>query len=117
MGTAVWIINSDHGVWPAMVAALKQAAYTFFAAGFFVRFLYYQVTSIKKRNLAIAISVITTSLITIALIFVVHSIRGTPKPFYSTLVTIVLSPFGYLGLALRKRKMYDREEVDDIHDL
>ena len=104
MGTIVWFINADHGFWPAMVAALKQAGYTFLVAGLFIRFLEYQVTHIHHKYLAIFVATAITSLMTIALVYIVHSIKGTPKPFYSTLATIILAPFGYLGLAIRKRK-------------
>jgi len=110
MGTIVWFINSDHGFLPALVAALKQAAYTFFVAGFFIRFLDYQVTHIEPRRLAIFVSVLTTSLLTIGLVYIVHSIKGTPKPFYSTLATIILAPVGYLGMAIRIRKMSERKK-------
>jgi len=110
MGTIVWFVNLDHGAVPALFAALKQAAYTFFVAGFFVHLLEYQVITIKKKNLAIAVSVVTTSLLTIILVYIVHSLRGTPKPFYSTLVTILLAPFGYLGLALRMRKKHGSDK-------
>ena len=110
MGTIVWFINSDHGFWPAMVAALKQAGYTFLVAGLFIRLLEYLVTHIDGKTLAIAVSVTVTSLLTITLVYIVHSIKGTPKPFYSTLATIILAPLGYLGLAIRKRKKAGREK-------
>ena len=110
MGTIVWFINADHGFWPAMVAALKQAGYTFLVAGLFIRFLEYMVTHIDDKVLAILVSVVVTSLLTIGLVYIVHSLKGTPKPFYSTLATILLAPFGYLGLAIRKRKKADREK-------
>jgi hypothetical protein len=116
MGTIVWFVNLDHGALPALVAALKQAAYTFFVAGFFIRLLEYQVITIRKKSLAIAVAVITTSLLTIFLVYIVHSLRGTPKPFYSTLVTIILAPFGYFGLALRMRKKHRADQKDDIPD-
>ena len=109
MGTIVWFINADHGFWPAMVAALKQAGYTFLVAGLFIRLLEYQVTHIDNKILAVAVSVLVTSLLTIGLVYLVHSLRGTPKPFYSTLATIVLAPLGYLGLAIRKRKLADKK--------
>lgn len=115
MGTIVWFINADHGFWPAMVAALKQAGYTFLVAGLFIRFLEYQVTRIDHKYLAIFVSVVVTSLMTIGLVYIVHSIKGTPKPFYSTLATILLAPFGYLGLAIRTRKIVDKKK-DDIPD-
>jgi hypothetical protein len=109
MGTIVWFINADHGFWPAMIAALKQAGYTFIVAGLFIRLLEYLATRIDNKILAITVSVVVTSLLTIGLVYIVHNLRGTPKPFYSTLATIILAPIGYLGLAIRKRKKADRK--------
>ena len=110
MGTVVWFINADHGFWPAMVAALKQAGYTFLVAGLFIRFLQFLVTYIDNKVVAIAVSVLATSLLTISLVFIVHSIKGTPKPFYSTLATIILAPLSYLGLAIRTRRIADKKK-------
>jgi hypothetical protein len=113
MGTIVWFINADHGFLPALVAALKQASYTFLVAGLFIRFLEYQVTHIEDKRLAILVSVAVTSLLTILLVFGVHSLKGTPKPFYSTLATIILAPFGYLALAIIKRKKFEKDDIPD----
>ena len=103
MGMIVWIINSSYGWWPATTAALKQAAYTFLFGGMLIRILYGLVLSIKNRPLAIATSTLSVAILTIVMVYIVHSIKGTPRPFESTLPTIIMAPTGFMALAIRKR--------------
>jgi len=105
MGGIVWQINIDHGFWPATFAALKQFAYTLFLGGTLIRMLELIVMKIKKPVAALFVAVTFTSILTIALVFMVHNLRGTPKPFESTIPTILTAPFGFLILAYRKRKL------------
>ncbi len=104
MGGIIYYINSDHP-WPwPMVAALKQAIYSFFAGGIVVRLLQYFLTNIKNRYLNIPLSVLLTTTITTIAVFFVHSMKGTPEPFMSTVPTMVLSPFGFLALSIKFKK-------------
>ena len=103
MGMVVGIINGDHGFWPAFTAALKQAAYTFLFGGILIKLLYMLVVRIRPKILAVSLSTLAVSALTIVLVFIVHSMKGTPKPFYSTLPTIIFAPPGFFGLAWRKR--------------
>ncbi len=103
MGMIVWIINASYGWWPATTAALKQAAYTFLFGGMLIRILYGLVLSIKNRPLAIATSTLSVAILTIVMVYIVHSIKGTPRPFESTLPTIIMAPPGFMVLAIRKR--------------
>jgi len=103
MGCIVALINSDHGLWPATTAALKQAAYTFFFGGMLIKFLYSLAVRIKHRISGVVISTIAVSLLTILLVFLLHSMKGTPKSLESTIPTIILAPPGFLVLAWRKR--------------
>lgn len=104
MGSIIYYINSDHP-WPwPMVAALKQAVYSFFAGGIIVRLLQYFLTNIKNPYLNIPLSILFTTVITTTAVFIVHSFKGTPEPFMSTVPTMVLSPFGFLALSLRFKK-------------
>ena len=104
MGSIVGLVNADHGIWPAFTAAIKQAAYTFLFGGMMIKLLYRVVISIKPRIPAMLLSTLSVSLLTIVLVYLVHSLKGTPKPFYSTLPTIVFAPPGFFALAWRKRK-------------
>ena len=103
MGGIVWFINMAYGWWPATTAAMKQAAYTFLFGGVLIKILDTIVMKINNRYLAIVTATIMVSVITIILVFIVHSLKGTPRPFESTLPTIIMAPPGFLALAIRKR--------------
>jgi hypothetical protein len=104
MGFIVGLVNADHGLWPAFTAAIKQAAYTFLFGGVMIKLLYLLVVRIKPKIPAMIFSTLSVSLLTILLVYLVHSMKGTPKPFYSTLPTIFFAPPGFFALAWRKRK-------------
>ena len=103
MGGIVWLINMNHGWWPATTAAMKQGAYTFFFGGILIKMLDTLVTRINNRYLAVVIATLTISVITIILVYGIHNMKGTPRPFESTLPTIIMAPPGFLALAIRKR--------------
>lgn len=103
MGAIVWFINMGYGWWPATTAALKQAAYTLLFGGILIKILDTVTMKIKNRYLAIATATILVSVITIILVYIVHNLKGTPRPFESTLPTMIMAPPGFLALAIRKR--------------
>jgi hypothetical protein len=61
------------------------------------------VMAIKSPFLALFIAVMITTLLTVSLVYYVHTLRGTPKPFDSTLPTICLAPIGFFAVAFKKR--------------
>lgn len=103
MGSVVGYINSDYGAILATIAAMKQAIYTFFVGGIIIKILDIIVNSIKNKTLAYFTAIIIASLLTIGMVYIVHSMKGTPKPFESTIPTIILAPPGYIYLAKLKR--------------
>ena len=103
MGVIVGIINMRHGAWPATTAAMKQAAYTFLFGGLIIRLLYYIALSVPGRVTSLLLSVFIASVVTISLVYLVHSLKGTPLPFESTLPTVILAPPGFFFLAVRKK--------------
>ena len=103
MGGIVWLINMGHGWWPATTAAMKQGAYTFFFGGILIKMLDTIVTRIPNRYLAIITATLVISVTTIILVYGIHNMKGTPRPFESTLPTIAMAPPGFLALAIRKR--------------
>lgn len=103
MGGIVWFINMGFGWWPATTAALKQFAYTFLLGGILIRILDTIATKINNRYAAITVAALSVSAFTIILVYLVHSMKGTPRPFESTLPTIIMAPPGFLALAIRKR--------------
>ena len=92
MGGIVWFINMGFGWWPATTAALKQAAYTFLFGGILIKILDTIASRISNRYMAIAVATLTVSVITILLVYGVHSMKGTPRPLESTLPTVIMAP-------------------------
>ena len=103
MGSVVFYINSDHGPFLATIAALKQAFYTFFIGGLILKVLEIIVVEIPNKTFAYICAVIATTLLTVGLVYIVHSLKGTPKPFESTIPTILLAPPGFIYVARMKR--------------
>jgi hypothetical protein len=95
-GAIVAWVNSEHGFLPALTAALKQALYAFFATGLILQFSRWLATRPVQRFLALAMAVVIPLLITISLLLVVHSLKGTPEPFYSVIPGTILSLMGLL---------------------
>jgi hypothetical protein len=104
MGGIVAYINYDHGILLASIAGLKQATYTFFFGGVLIKILETIALKINNQALALLTSVIVTSIITITLVYLVHQLKGTPRPLESTMPTVLMAPPGFLVLAYRKRK-------------
>ena len=103
MGSVVFYINSDHGPFLASIAALKQAFYTFFIGGLILKVLEIIVLGVPNKALAYVLSILTATVLTVGLVYIVHSMKGTPKPFESTIPTIFLAPPGYIYVARMKR--------------
>lgn len=114
MGLIVFYINfsHSHGTVAAGIAGLKQFVYTFFIGGLLLRLLEFFLDRMAQSFQGILICVLLNSLITIILIYFVHSLKGTPEPFYSTIPTIILAPFGYMVVAIQKG--YLKKESMDL---
>lgn len=107
LGTIVFFINYDHGIVNGLIAASKQALYTFFVGGFITR-LCENIATIKNSFSAIFLAVLVPSILAITLTYFVHSIKGTPEPFNSTVPTMILAPLGFLWWATQKRRQMRR---------
>ena len=111
MGLIVYYINALHGFMPAAFAAAKQFTYTFFVGGLILRLLNFFLKKLAHNIQGVIIAVLLNSIVTILLIYAVHSMKGTPEPFYSTMPTIILAPFGFLGVAIQKGYL-SKENLD-----
>lgn len=105
MGAVVFGINY-HGtqdVLGATTAGLKQGGYTFFLGGVFMRMSERLAVSITQRSLALLAACLVPSTISIILTFILHSLKGTPKPIESTLLAamFVIPATGLWGFAKR----------------
>jgi len=104
LGVVVYVINFSHGLLAALPAALKQAIYTFFVAGFILRLCENLAIQKSLGQLAFPLAVVIPSSIAIGLTYLLHSLKGTPEPFYSTLPTILMAFPSFSVWAWKKRK-------------
>ena len=104
LGAIVFWLNRSHGAPSATTAALKQATYTFFVAGFIVRNNERLALKRKEPVAAMAVAAAVSSCLAVGLTFLVHSLKGTPEPLLSTLPTALIGPPGFLALAWRARR-------------
>lgn len=104
LGLIVYAINFSHGALAALPAALKQAAYTFFVAGFILRLCEY--LSLKKTLgvFSLPLAVTVPSCLAIGLTYLMHSMKGTPEPFYSTVPTMLMAFPSFAVWAYRARQ-------------
>lgn len=111
LGTIVFFVNYDHGWNSALVAAGKQATYTFFAGGYMVRLNERIALALTPAVLAIAAGVLCSGTLAVSLTYLVHSLRGTPEPLNSTLPTLILLVPGFVFLGVRARYKANSEVV------
>ena len=104
MSVLVYFTNSDYGFLPASIAAAKQAVYTFLMAGTNLKIAENLVIKIKKPGWGIFIGTLVPSVLTIGATYLVHSLKGTPEPFASTVPTILLGPPSIALFVYHKRK-------------
>lgn len=104
LGIVVYAINFSHGALAALPAALKQFTYTFFVAGFILRLC--ETLSIHPGlgAFALPLAVLIPSAVAIGLTYLMHSLKGTPEPFYSTLPAILMALPSFSLWAWRSRK-------------
>jgi hypothetical protein len=107
LAVSVWLINLGHGPWAALPAALKQAAYTFFVAGFITRLCENIAVRVARRSLALFLAVVIPSGIAIGLTVLLHMLKGTPEPLRSVLPTLLMAPPAFLWWGWRNRIQHD----------
>ncbi len=104
LGSIVFWINHAHGTAAAATAALKQATYTFFVAGFIVKNNERLARKRERAAVALLFATAVSTCLAVGLTFLVHSLKGTPEPLVSTLPTALLGPPGFLVLGWRARQ-------------
>ncbi|MGB1217202.1 MAG: hypothetical protein ACPG5P_04965, partial [Saprospiraceae bacterium] len=103
MSVIVFFINLSHGALPALIAGLKQGAYTFLFGGIVVKICETLARKPRVRWMGILLGMSIASLITITAVFFVHNMKGTPEPYYSTLPVIFIGPPGFFFVAKKAR--------------
>ena len=98
------VINFSHGALAALPAALKQATYTFFVAGFIVRLCEKLAKRSDLGTPGLILAVIAPTALAVGLTYLVHSLRGTPEPLWSTVPTLLSTPPFFAVWAWRSRR-------------
>ncbi len=114
MGGIAAYINHNAGPLLATTAALKQAAYTFLFGGTVMKLCENIATKVKNDAAAFTLAVLIPTGATVAATYGVHSLKGTPEPFKSTIPTAIMAPPACLYWAHRKRKqmgLYSEERT------
>ncbi len=99
MAAIVGCVNASHGLESALTAGAKQAAYTFFVAGFIVQFCRWCAGFPLTPVLAIALATLIPSVLTVFFVFVLHSLKGTAEPILSTIPVAVINLFVFFILS------------------
>lgn len=104
LGGIVYWINADFGWQAASIAALKQACYTLFFGGSLVRLC--ETISLKgtKKWRSVLLSTLIPTMIAISAVTTIHHLKGTPRPFYSSVPVMVFAPISFLGIGYRSRE-------------
>ena len=103
LAVVVWLVNLGHGPWAALPAALKQATYTFFVAGFITRLCENIAVRVGNPVVALTAAVVIPSCIAIGLTLLLHLTKGTPEPLRSVVPTLVTAPPAFFWWGRRKR--------------
>jgi hypothetical protein len=107
LAVAVWLINLEHGPLAALPAALKQATYTYFVAGFITRLCENIAVNVRERRLALFLAVFVPSCIALGLTLLLHTLRGTPEPLRSVIPTLLSAPPAFFWWGRRNRMQRD----------
>ena len=94
-------INIEHGYLLASTAALKQAFFAFFAVGLTLQLCQWLALRPVAPVLAALMAVLIPLLITAATLYSLHSLRGTPEPFYSSMTGTLLGLCGFIMVTWR----------------
>ena len=113
MGVLVYFINMDYGLWLALLAAGRQAMYTFFFGALFVRMAENIAINTEDRYLAIFMGGFTPALLTSILTYCLHAFRGTPEPFYSSIPTLLLGLMSFSTWSYLKHRSAFSQDLKD----
>lgn len=102
-GTLVGWINLDHGGLLAVTAALKQAAYAFVATGFIVQLCRWLHRRPLPPGMARMLALTLPLLLTMLLLYLLHSLKGTPEPLASIVPGSVLTLLGLILVSWQLR--------------
>ena len=113
MAGIVFAINyfATNEISGSLTAAAKQGTYTFLFGGSLMKGCEYLATKIKKQTLAILAAVIIPSTITLLLTYTMHNLKGTPKPFESTIPTTIIIPATAIWGYIKRKQLIQNENL------
>ncbi len=108
MGITVFFINFSDSI-PiglSFTAAFKQAAYTLLFGGIIMKMCERFALEVQPKLKGLIFAVIVPSILSIGLTYLIHNLKGTPKPLASTLPTLVVIPATIVwGLMNQKKNL------------
>ena len=113
MGLLVYVINMDHGLMPALLAAGRQAMYTFFFGALFVRMAENIAINKEEQHIAILLGGIIPALLTTILTYCLHAFRGTPEPFFSSIPTLLLGLMSFSTWSYLKHRSAFSQDINE----
>lgn len=111
MGLVVFSINyfETYELLGSITAALKQGAYTFLFGGSIMKLCETIAIKIKSKWIAIFLGMLIPSAVSLILTYGVHSLKGTPLPFESTIPTAVfVIPSTFAWGILKRKNQYKK---------
>jgi peptidoglycan/LPS O-acetylase OafA/YrhL len=113
MSLAVAWINSGHGSDAAISSGIRQGLYTFFVAGLSAQLCRNLTNRSIQKWAAIIKAVLIPTILTVTLVYIMHSTRGTPEPFYSSIPVAILSLVSFSIIALHTLREKDNHQQAD----
>lgn len=110
MGAVVAWINAGHGSDAAISSGIRQAIYTFFVAGLSAQLCRNLTNSSIDKVAAIVKAVLIPTILTVTLVYIMHSTRGTPEPLYSSIPVAILSLVSFSIIALHTLREKDNHQ-------
>ena len=108
-GIVVGFINSKEGLEYAFYSGSKETVKCLAIGSLNIGICRRLATTIENKTKALVYATVVPTIMSSALTYGVHEyLQGTPHPGESTLPTLLAAPF-FLGLAIRERKIQERE--------
>jgi hypothetical protein len=92
--TYAYLINANHGFDPAILAAGKQFAFSFFIGGFIGKICQY-CARIENKYIAWSLGEIVPFIVANSLLYTIHKLSGTPEPLNSLILPSIIGTFCY----------------------
>ncbi|MEE9374272.1 MAG: hypothetical protein V3V00_14555 [Saprospiraceae bacterium] len=114
MAFIVYLVNADHDPSGALIAASKQFVYTCLMGGIFTKMVENIAIKWDDKWMSLILAVIIPTLITIALTYFMHTLKGTPEPLNSTVPTTLTAPLSFSVWAYLKRSELEHQATENI---